>query len=129
MQTFNGIAEAADAVRAWFLLNPQALPEHVRPKVAAHAGTGASPVDLVVTFAEAVYANREEAPADARAIAAGCAVLAEGFGFHGLNLEARGSLIAVALGGGAPDPAPEPKGQFLASPPTPAQPALPPQGE
>lgn len=122
MQTFNGIAAAADAARNYFLLNQGAFPEHVRDKIAAHAGTGASPVDLVVTFAEAVYANQGDVPAEAREIAGGCAVLAETFGFHGLNVDARGSLIASVLDDGAPEDVPEPKADYLAPAEAPAEP-------
>lgn len=128
MIIYNGIAQAADAVRAYLIANPAALPEPAQAKLASHTGTGASPVDLVVTFAEAVYANREDLTAaheDAFEIAAGAAVLAETFGFHGLNKDSRGSRMAILLDGGEVAEPPEARADLLPSPPA-AEPPEPP---
>jgi len=116
MRNYSGIAEAADAARACIITSGAALPEHVRDKVLPYVGTGSSPVDLVVHFAEAVYANREDAAVseEAREIAAGCAVLAETYGFHGLNEQSRGSGLARELAGAkkAANP-PEAKSEYM----------------
>lgn len=119
---YDGLAAAADAARTWFTMNQQELPEHVREKIAPYVGTGGSPVELVVHFAEAIYANRDaDGVSDAREIAAGCAVLAESYGFHGMNESSRGSALARELAGKtkASDP-PEAKAEYL--PPEPPAP-------
>src|SRR5688500_12996588 len=96
--TYEGIAAAADAVRLYMLTAPKTkIPEEVKKKVNPHVGTGSSPVDLVVNFTEAVYANADSVQDEAKEIASGCAILAEGYGFHGMNEKARGSKIASIL--------------------------------
>lgn len=124
MRTFDGIADAADAARNFMIANGGALPQQVRDKVLPYVGTGSSPVDLVVHFAEAVYANRAAAPAEAVDIAAGCALLAESFGFHGLNEDGRGSAIAAVMLGQKVKAEPAPKaGYATATTPAVAAPA------
>lgn len=123
MTNFTGIADAADAARNFMITNGATLPDHVRDKVLPYVGTGSSPVDLVVHFAEAIYANRDDeaVSAEAREIAAGCALLAESFGFHGLNQDGRGSALAAVMLGQKVKAAPEPKAEY--NPPAQLEPA------
>jgi shikimate 5-dehydrogenase len=114
MRNFPGIAAAADAARACLIGGSTGLPDGTAEKLAPAAATGGSPVDLTVGFAEAVYANSEAASEEAREIAAGCAVLAETFGFHGLNQDGRGSRMALVLDGQDIEEAPEPKDEWAA---------------
>ena len=115
MPSYQGIAEAADAARLHLLANPDGLPSHILDKLLPDTGTGSSPVDLVVHFAEAIYANHEEAGVGdtARGIAGGCAVLSEAFGFHGLNIDSRGSKMSQVMSGEEVESPPEPKAEYL----------------
>lgn len=119
MRTFNGIAEAADAART------AALSEEAPPEVLDHVykdtGTGSSPVDLIVHFAEAVYAHADLCDAATKEIAGGCALLAEQFGFHGMNEGGRGSALALVLDGQTVADPPEVKQEYLAAPIDPSQ--------
>lgn len=122
-----GIGEAADQVRRFYYRNEDDLPEIVRDKVGPYIGTGSSPVDLVVHFTEAVFANRQSLPADGLALGASCALLIETTGFHN-RLDGRAAAMIPALrrdageepapGTSWPDPAedPEPKAGFLPVP-------------
>jgi hypothetical protein len=121
---FTGIAEAADEIRRHFLVNEEALPEHLANKIRPHVGTGASPVDLVVCFVEGVFANAADVSAEAKKLASGGAALAETFGFHGMNEAGRGSKIAQVLDGQQVPDVPEPKDDYAA--PMPPEPAGPP---
>lgn len=104
MRQFEGIASAADAVREFYYSNKADLPEHVTTKVQPYVGTGSSPVDLIVNFTEAVYANsgdrrgegEKDLPAEGLEIAAGCAQLINVEGFHG-RLDDRAHTISLAL--------------------------------
>ena len=82
MQVYNGIAEAADAARAFAIKNEEELPEIVREKIMPLTGTGISAVMLITTFTESIYANRAEVPSLALKIAAGCADLINRMGYH-----------------------------------------------
>jgi hypothetical protein len=96
MRNFDGIAAAADAVRRFYFRNEDDLPEHVRKRLETHAGTGGSPVDLIVNFTEAVYANRADLPTEAMEIAAGTADVIQQNGFHG-GLDGRAAGMIPAL--------------------------------
>lgn len=126
MVTFEGIAAAADAVRPLVINRSAGLPQPIADKLVPMAGTGSSPVDLIVGFAEAVYSNPAAKKA-AKDIAGGCAVLAEQFGFHGMAEESRGSKIAAILDGRDVANAPVPKSEWAEAPaeaaPAPLQPA------
>ena len=113
MKTFEGIADAADAARAMVIGGGTGLPAQIAEKLAPLGRTGASPVDLMVGFAEAVYAHRADATAEAKEAAGGVALFAESVGFHGLNVDARGSKIARVLDGQNVANAPEPKAEWL----------------
>lgn len=129
MLTFDGIASAADAARRQLIIGQTGLPQAVAERLSSFAGTGGSPVDLICLFAEGCYAihlgNAAALTDQARQVAAGCAVLAESFGFHGMAAEGRGSKIAAVLDGQAIDPAPEPKVEWLPTPPA-TEPSAPP---
>ena len=100
MKEFLGVADAADAVRKWLFVHENELPDYLHTQLMNLTGTGMSPVDLVVTFAEAVYANPSEfRTKEVREIAAGCAMIAESFNFHGLAKDNRGGLMARKLSG------------------------------
>ena len=117
MKTYDGIHDAATDVRRWLIQNEAKLPEHLKDRLTAVANEP-SPVTVVTTFAEAVYANEKDFNAEAKDIAAGVAVVCETFGFHGMNEDARGSRIAQALRGTklAKGKAPEPKTEFQPQP-------------
>lgn len=110
MKYFDNIAQAADETRTWIILNGEDLP----PVTTELAKTGVSPVDLVVKFAEIVYTN-QDSPSyteEAKDIAAANAVLAEQYGFHGLNVDGRGTKIASVLLGNTVENPPEPKQEY-----------------
>ena len=113
MKTFDGIADAADAARALVISGGTGLAATIAEKLAPLGRTGTSPVDLIVGFAEAIYANAGAATAEAKDVAAGCAIVAETYGFHQMNVEARGSKIARTLDGKAVSNPPEPKADWL----------------
>jgi hypothetical protein len=95
---FAEIAEAADAIREFMILNRDKLPQHIRDRVEPSTRQGSSPVDLAVNFTKAVYANRGETGVtkEALAIAAGAADLIDMKGFHG-RLDDRAAKMALAL--------------------------------
>lgn len=113
MAVYSGIAEAADAARRAVIMGATGLAEAVIEKLLPMTRTGGSPVDLIVGFAEAVYANREDASADAKDIAIGCALECEQRGFHGMAIDSRSSRIADVLGEVEGVEAPEPKAEWL----------------
>lgn len=96
MQIFEGIADAADQIREFFLTNKAGFPGHVRDRIEGATRTGSSPVDLIVTFTKAVYANRDDVPADALPLAAGAADLIDQQGYHG-RLDETASSVSLAL--------------------------------
>lgn len=96
MRNFEGIADAADSVRRFFFTNQAQLPEHVTKAIEPHVGTGSSPVDLIVNFTEAVFANRKDVPAEASLIAAGTADIIQQNGYHN-RLDDRAAGIMKAL--------------------------------
>lgn len=111
MIIYDGIADAANAARSYVLTNQAALPDHVRDQLVAAAGTGTSPVDLTSLFVRSVYANRDDFPNDAKAIAAGVADLFYQDGYHqGLALpggEPRALTMRNALRRDSGEVAPE----------------------
>ncbi|MBX9881274.1 MAG: hypothetical protein K2X73_04805 [Sphingomonas sp.] len=125
MTTFDGLADAANAARRVLILGATGLPAAIADKLAPLTGTGTSPVDLICGFAEAVYAHPGEANAEVKDIAGGCALFAEGFGFHGMNADARGTKIARVLAGQNVANAPVPKAEWQvpADEEAPAEPA------
>jgi len=96
MRQFQEIGEAADAVRRFFYVNEASLPEHVTRRLATHVAQGGSPVDLIVNFTEAVYANQAKLGAEASLIAAGTADLINRQNYHG-RLDGRAAGISDAL--------------------------------
>lgn len=96
MKLYSGIAEAADAMRAFFYVNQAALPEGVRERLQGAVGTGSSPIDLAVAFVEFAYANRADVPVQMLEIAAGVGLIIVQFGFHG-SLDGRADGIVAAL--------------------------------
>lgn len=120
MKNFEGIADAANEVRNWIIRNEEKMPVHLQERLAGLTTTGISPVDLIVGFTEAVYANPKGFPAEAEDIAAGAAVLCENFGFHGMAVDGRGSKIAAVLDGKEVADAPEGKADFQKTPEDPA---------
>lgn len=94
MQFFDEIFQASLAVNRYFYVNQSQLPEHIVPRIETHL-TG-SPVDLVVTFTRAIYANRSESSSVAKLLAAGCADLIHRKGYHD-RLEGRASLMSDVL--------------------------------
>jgi len=134
MKLYTGIAEAADAARSYFYVNRESLPAGVADKLQTQVGTGSSPVDLIVAFTEATYANRVDVDPEMMEIAAGLGVIIVQFGFHG-SLDGRAEAIVAALrrdsgeeapaGITWPDPAddPAPSDRYKPDEPTPSAPA------
>lgn len=100
MQQFEGIAGAADAIRAFFYRNEAELPQHFRDKVRPHVGQGSSPVDLGAHFARATYASADSLPAklkkEALEIAAGAADICDRDGFHA-KLDGKAGGMSLAM--------------------------------
>lgn len=112
MQNYNGAADAADAARALVVAGDTGLADFAMGKLMPLTRTGASPVDLIVSFAEAVYHHRAVATEGAKAVAAGCALVCETFGFHAMQIDSRGSRIAQLLDGIAVDEEPVAKAEW-----------------
>ena len=131
MLVFEGPSPAADAARNWLIRNEDAIPEHVRDRLLGLTVSGTSPLPMMHTFIQAVYANRDAFPVEAIEIAAGLADLFDRSGYHG-KLEGKAIPMRDALrrdageeasaGSSWPDPEedPEPLQQYL--PPPPADP-------
>lgn len=98
-KAFEGIGDASTAIRKFLIQNEDKLPDHLRDRLSRLTDTGTSPVDLTVTFVEAVYANQRDFKAEAKKLAAAAAVVCETFGFHGMNEGQRGSKVAKILTG------------------------------
>ena len=126
MKSFDGVSDAARAIQEFLFDRDSALPNDVRDKLKDLVGPTTSPVDAVVKGAEILYARRDELAAPALELAAGLAVVAEQYNFHGMAIENRGSKLAMTLMRDAkvkkpdglvdyPDKAddPEPKEEFL----------------
>lgn len=104
MRVFTGIAEAADAATDAFNDYRADLPAHLVDKVRPHTRTGSSPVDLIVHFTEAVYANsggrrakgEKDLPKEVLEVAAGTANLINLDGYHG-RLDDRAAAMSFAL--------------------------------
>lgn len=90
---FSEIGEAADALREHIILNQNDFPEHVRERLVALTRTGTSPVDLVVGFVKAVYANSGGFDTDTKRKATAAAELIAMKGFHA-GLDGRAGAIA-----------------------------------
>ena len=116
MKNFEGIADSSTEVRSWLIRNEDKVPEHLADRMKSLTATGTSPVDLIVQFTEAVYANPKDFPKEARDLASGASVVAEAHNFHGFATDQRGSRIAKILDGGtvAKDKMPEPKSDMAA---------------
>lgn len=111
MQTFDGPADAGDAVRNWIILNQGAIPAYARDRLVALTRTGTSPLDMIVGFVHTVFANRPAFSDEAKNIAGGVADLCDRSGYYGrLNEEA--PALAQALwrdaGNAAPSSGPWP---------------------
>lgn len=93
---FSGIGAAANVVRDHIILNHNEFPEHVQERLFNLTRIGKSPVDLIVGFTEAVYANRSEFDETSQAFAAGTADLIDANGFNG-RLNDRAAAIGYVL--------------------------------
>jgi hypothetical protein len=96
-KSFTGVSDAALAIQDFLMDRTAELPEDVRTKLRALVGPTTSPVDAVVRGAELMYARRSELPPEAQELAAGLALIAQQYNFHGLAVEDRGSKIALAM--------------------------------
>lgn len=99
MASFEGIGDSSTAVRNWLIRNADKVPEHLQERLSGMTGTGTSPVDLIITFTEAVYANQKDFPKEAKDLAAACADVAEANGYHGFDEDQKGSRISKVLSG------------------------------
>lgn len=123
MKEYESLAHAANDAFAWFTGNRGTLPEQVVEKLGPRLGYGTSPVDAIVGFTEAAFANLEAFDAEGKQIAAGCAQLIDENGFHGrMNGRAAGVRKALLREAGekapgsrpwpAPSEDPEPSAEF-----------------
>lgn len=94
MRFFEEIGEAGQAVTRYFYTSQAQLPEHVVPFIQGQLI--GSPVDLVVNFTKAIYANRDKVPAEAKLIAAGTADLINRKGYHD-RLDGRAAGMSDAM--------------------------------
>ncbi len=115
MIEFQGIHDSASAARRWIIKNEDNLPEHLKERLMALTDVGVSPVDLMVNFVEAVYANQDDFPSEAKDVAAASALVGEQHNFHSLAQENRGSNAAKILRNQAvaKKNVPEPKDDFV----------------
>lgn len=128
MQTFTSVSDAARAVQEFLFDREAALPDELREKLKLLVGPATSPVDTVVQGAELMYARKKDLAPEALALAAGLALIAEQYNFHGMAQDNRGSRVALAMLRDAkarkpslveyPDAAddPEPKSDFMPLP-------------
>jgi hypothetical protein len=112
IRQYDGIADASDDARM-AVIGEDGLSAFAIDKLYPDTLTGSSPVDLIVHFADVVYANFDGCSADVREIAAGCALVAERYGFHQFNVDSRGSRIAAILDGQDIPNTPEPNPSFV----------------
>ena len=73
MRHFEGISEAADAIREFFFTQPDGLPAHVRAHIQPLTSHGTNPVRLGADFVEAAFANAAAVAPTGLEIAAGTA--------------------------------------------------------
>jgi hypothetical protein len=93
---FIEIGDAADAIREHVIINRGEFPEHARDRLLALTRTGTSPVDMIVGFVRAVYANRDEVPTSTKRMAIGAADLIQMKGFYG-GLDGNAGKVSAAL--------------------------------
>lgn len=140
MRTFEGIADAANQLNAYFYANRGSIPGELADRIEPLLGPTRSPVDAVVKVSELVFANKEVPgiPDELKELAASSALLAEAHGFHAMDEGSRGTKIAGAIlresgiraKPGHPWPKaendPEVKDEYRLTQPEPAAPAEPP---
>lgn len=99
MITFGGVSDAVVQLNEYFGPNQAAIPEGVREMIRPLLGQTRSAVDAVVKVSEIVFANKEDPalPPELLSLAAASAVVAEAFGFHGMDEGSRGSKLSLAL--------------------------------
>lgn len=96
-KSFTSVSEAARCIQDFLFDRDAALPDDLRETLRDLVGPSVSPVDSVVKGAELMYARKDELPAEAQELAAGLALLAQQYNFHGLATDNRGSRMALAL--------------------------------
>lgn len=117
MPGFLDINTTAQAAAQEFLARPEAFPGRVQTKLSQGISQNLSPVETIVCFAEAVYANLHTASPEAREVAAGCAELAAQNGYHQLDQDGRGQKMGQVLRGlNCPEPIPIPQIEMQAPP-------------
>jgi hypothetical protein len=107
MQQFEGITAAADAVNEWFWSRKNSLSEELVGIIQPLLGPTKSAVDLVVKTAEEIYKRRDDLDGPTLQLAAGLASFCYLWGFHGMDEEARGQKMSLALRRDSGEPAPE----------------------
>lgn len=120
MITFTGIAEAAVGLNTLYWSTKAALQPELAAMIEPLLGQTRSPVDAAVKGAEIVYANRAGLSPEWLDMGAALAVLTEMYGFHGMDQDSRGSLIAQVLRGQVVEVEPDPKAEFVVPEPEPA---------
>lgn len=113
MNSFTGIAEAAVALNALYWSTRTTLDPAIAEKIEPLLGQTRSPVDAAVKSAEIIYANRAILEPEWLDMGAALAVVAELHGFHGMDVNSRGSLIGMVLRGQPVEVEPEAKSEFV----------------
>jgi hypothetical protein len=107
MIQFDGITSAAEAINEWFWSNKPDLPETVAQTVQPLLGPTKSAVDMIVNTTEVIYSNKDDLTSDTLAMGAGLAFLCEFWGWHGMDVDNRGTKISLALRRDSGETAPE----------------------
>lgn len=123
MATFDSLPDAIDAIRRALMIGWNAIAEPVREELFKLGGLGSSPVDQLVKTAEIVYTHEAVMPQELKEAAAGAARLCVLNGFHGMQIDNRGTLIADILEGVDVPEEDRPEPQAPSNPPVTEPPA------
>lgn len=96
MQTFEQIIDARNAIMDFRADHSADIPERFRARFRELTASPA-PVDQIVKVGEFIYANRDDMPDAAKALAAGLIGFATTNAWHGLLEDSRGDRIVANL--------------------------------
>jgi len=96
-QTFLSPSDAARAIQDFLYDRDAPLPERVRNRLRELVSPAHSTVDAVVQGAELLYSVRNELAPEALALGAGLALLADQQRFSGMDMDNRGSRMALGM--------------------------------
>ncbi len=96
MDFMTDIGQLNQALQAFLINKGAILPEHARTKIIEAVGSP-SPVDRIVKSAEALYAVKDVLDEEGQTICAQLAQFAALNGWHGMDQDNRGGLIAQSV--------------------------------